>query len=73
MTNHSVICPICKGEGFYIPERYSVKAFRITQAKKMKNMGLTVREIAQVMGYKSPESVQRLLSESKTKLKCQKK
>ena len=60
------ICPLCKGEGYYTPDvfkqRYSMREFRITQAKKLRSMGLSIREIMDVMAYRSPKSVQDLLN-----------
>jgi len=60
------ICPLCKGEGFYTPspllQRHTEKKFRVTQAKKYKEMGFSTREIAKIMGYKSAASVQELLT-----------
>jgi hypothetical protein len=59
------ICPLCKGEGFYTPvtleQRHIEKRFRLTQAKKYRDMGFSIREIAKIMGYGSPRSVQVLL------------
>lgn len=36
--------------------------FKRDNAKKLRNQGYSIREIAKIMGYKSPRSVQDLLT-----------
>ncbi len=55
-------CPICKGSGV-IPFHKSIsKEAKIVLAKQLKNDGNSIREIMQILGYKSPKSVQDLLT-----------
>jgi predicted DNA-binding ArsR family transcriptional regulator len=55
-------CPICKGSG-KIPVFKSLSIEkRRSIANKLKEQNLSIREIMKVLGYKSPRSVQQLLT-----------
>lgn len=61
-----MICPICNGTGaLKDPPKNQKKGYmaqREKQAKKLRAKGFSIRAIATQMGYKSPLSVQLLLS-----------
>ncbi len=62
MQDNRIICPCCNGEGRIIPMRPKELKFKKQMAIRLDTEGLTIRQIASRMGYKSPKSVQDLLT-----------
>ncbi len=58
-------CPICNGEGVVHPSHYEAwaktKVAKTITARRLKKDGYSIREIAKMLHYKSPQSVQKLL------------
>lgn len=57
-------CPMCKGCGEINPPHLKQKIIKekVKAAKSLKNSGYSIREIMRIMNYKSPRSIQDLLS-----------
>lgn len=55
-------CPVCKGKGLItVSKSDSVVDVRRKAAKALRASGLTMREIQQVLGYKSVSTIDFLL------------
>jgi hypothetical protein len=61
-------CPICHGTGNIKRPHGMQKDMELKRnhAKSLRDSGYSIREICVLMGYKSPRSVQDLLTTSKT-------
>jgi len=60
MKHQKIKCPVCKGVGEVSPPSDKIKERqrrRSDVANKLRNEGYSIREIAALMGYKSPNSV----------------
>lgn len=53
-------CPLCEGKGKVIDKM--PKKIMIKKIKKMRELGFSIREIMRVLNYKSPRSIQVLLT-----------
>lgn len=56
-------CPVCDGKGHIttVYARGKEMDKKEKQAKKLRQAGLSIREIMRVMGYSSPHSITKLL------------
>ena len=61
----TMCCPICKGSGMLNVPTFKQKAMKEKKqiALNLKEQGYSIREIMKIIGYKSPRSIQILLSE----------
>lgn len=61
-------CPICHGTGNIKRPHGMQKDMELKRnhAKSLRDSGYSIREICVLMGYKSPRSIQDLLTTSKT-------
>ena len=60
MKHQKLKCPVCKGSGEVPPPSEKIKERqrrRAEVANKLRDKGYSIREIAALMGYKSPNSV----------------
>lgn len=60
-------CLACKGEGLLMPPKpnnkiYDTDGERKKAAQVLRDYGYTLREIAAIMGYNHPQSIQSLLN-----------
>jgi hypothetical protein len=60
-------CLACKGEGLLNPPKpshaiYDTDGERKNAAEALRNYGYTLREIAGILGYNHPQSIQSLLN-----------
>jgi DNA-binding transcriptional MerR regulator len=60
-------CLACNGEGLLNPPKpsnriYDTDGERQSTAKVLRDYGYTLREIAAILGYKHPQSIQSLLN-----------
>lgn len=53
-------CPLCEGKGKVIDKM--PKKIMIKKIKKMRELGFSIREIMRALNYKSPRSIQVLLT-----------
>lgn len=68
MVKEKVNCPVCKGHGKIDKAGKTVDARRRRRkdiAEKLRSEGYSIREIAALMGYKSPSTVDWILKGGK--------
>jgi hypothetical protein len=61
--NKLVTCPICDGSGYIEPTTQERMAQKREIARTLKSVGKPLREIAELLGYKSVSSVAELLKD----------
>jgi len=64
MINHNkIICPICRGKGEIVKPRirHDLRDLREKAVVKLRESGFSFGEIMKLVGYKSPNSITKIL------------
>ncbi len=70
MEKRTCVCPACGGTGqIEAVVRISTADTHRAIAQKLRKEGVTIRDIAKMLGYKNPGSITHLLSKPKKKKK----
>lgn len=64
-----IICPICNGNGKITPIRPSSFEYKKDMIRRLVDNNCSIRQIARIMDYKSPRSIQLIMKEMGIKSK----